>query len=46
VFVLLVLLLHVLVRVSLLKEWSMSFGIVATCFVILGPIAGAAFLSL
>jgi hypothetical protein len=44
--VLLVLLLRVLVRVSLLKEWSLSFGIVATCFVILGPVAGVAFLSL
>jgi hypothetical protein len=46
VSVLLVLLLRVLVRVPLLKEWSLSFGIVVTCFVISGPVAGVAYLSL
>jgi hypothetical protein len=44
--VLLVLLLRVLVRVPLLKEWSLSFGIVATCLVIHGPVASVAYLSL
>jgi hypothetical protein len=46
VLVLLVLLLRVLVCVPLLKEWSLSFGFVATCFVIPSPIAGMAYLSL
>jgi hypothetical protein len=46
VSVLLVLLLYVLVRVPLLKEWSLSFGIVATCFVIPGPVADVVYLSL
>jgi hypothetical protein len=44
--VLLVLLLCVLVRVLLLMEWSLSFGIVATCFVIPGPVPDVAYLSL
>jgi hypothetical protein len=46
VSVLLVLLLHVLIHVTLLKEWSLSFGIVATCLVRPGPIAGVACVSL
>jgi hypothetical protein len=46
VSVLLVLLLCVLVRAPLLKEWSLSFGIVATCFVMPGPILDVAYLSL
>jgi hypothetical protein len=33
-------------RVPLLKEWSLSFGIVAMCFVIPGPVAGVTYLSL
>jgi hypothetical protein len=37
---------YVLVCVPLLKEWSLSFGIVATCFVIPGLVAGVAYLSL
>jgi hypothetical protein len=44
--VLLVLLLRVLVRAPLLKEWSLSFGIVATCFVMLGSVPDVAYLSL
>jgi hypothetical protein len=32
--------------VPLLKEWFLSFGIVAMCLVILGPVAGVACLSL
>jgi hypothetical protein len=46
VSVLLVLLLRILVYVPLLKEWSLSFGIVAMCLVIPGPVAGVAYLSL
>jgi hypothetical protein len=30
----------------LLREWSLSFGIIATCPVIPGPVAGVAYLSL
>jgi hypothetical protein len=30
----------------LLKEWSLSFGIIAMCFVIHGPVAGVTYLSL
>jgi hypothetical protein len=44
--VLLVLLLRDLVCVPLLKEWSLSFGTVATCFVIPGHVPGVAYLSL
>jgi hypothetical protein len=43
---LLALLLCVLACVPLLKEWSLSFGIVAMCLVIPGPVAGVAYLSL
>jgi hypothetical protein len=39
-------LLALLLRVPLLKEWFLSFGIVATCLVIPGPVAGVAYLSL
>jgi hypothetical protein len=46
VSVLLALLLRVLACVPLLKEWSLSFGIVATCLVISGPVAGVMHLSL
>jgi hypothetical protein len=40
------LLLHVQACVPLLKEWFLSFGIVATCPVIPGPMAGVACSSL
>jgi hypothetical protein len=38
-------LLALLLCVPLLKEWFLSFVIVATCLVIPGPIAGVAYLS-
>jgi hypothetical protein len=44
--VLLALLLRVLACVPLLKEWFLSFGIVATCPVIPDPVAGVVCLSL
>jgi hypothetical protein len=44
--VLLVLLLHGEAGVPLLKEWFLSFGIVAVCPVISGPVAGVALRSL
>jgi hypothetical protein len=44
--VLLVLLLHGEASVPLLREWFLSFGIVAVCPVISGPVAGVAFWSL
>jgi hypothetical protein len=44
--VLLALQLHVQVCVPLLEEWSLSFGIVATCPIIPGPIASVTYLSL
>jgi hypothetical protein len=44
--VLLVLLLHGEAGVPLLREWFLSFGIVAMCPVIPGPVAGMAFRSL
>jgi hypothetical protein len=44
--VLLILLLRVLVRAPLLKEWSLSFGIVAIGFVVPGPIPDVAYFSL
>jgi hypothetical protein len=44
--VLLALLLHVQACVSLLREWFLSFGVVATDPVILGPMAGVACSSL
>jgi hypothetical protein len=46
VLVLLVLLLHGVVGVPLLREWFLSFGIVAVRPVIPGPVAGVAFRSL
>jgi hypothetical protein len=44
--VLLVLLLHGEAAMPLLKEWFLSFGIVAVCPVISGPMVGVSFLSL
>jgi hypothetical protein len=44
--VLLVLLLHGEAGMPLLREWFMSFGIVAVCPIIPGPVAGMAFWSL
>jgi hypothetical protein len=39
-------LLALLLHVPLLKEWFLSFGIVATCLVIPGPVADMVYLSL
>jgi hypothetical protein len=44
--VLLLLLLHGVAGVPLLREWYLSFGTVAVCPVIPGPVAGVAFRSL
>jgi hypothetical protein len=46
VLVLLALLLHVQACASLLREWFLSFGVVAMCPVIPGPVAGVACSSL
>jgi hypothetical protein len=44
--ILLALLLHCQACVPLLREWFLSFGIVAMCPVIPSPVAGVAYLSL
>jgi hypothetical protein len=46
VSVLLALLLHGEAGVPVLREWFLSFGVVAVCPVIPGPVAGVAFRSL